>query len=75
MLFTLVIFAMTYYFWGNLDVLDSLYFSAVSFTALGYGNWVVEPIGWVKVLGAIEAFLGIFMMALLLVTIVRRWAR
>ena len=75
MLFSLIIFAITYYFGGNLDAINSLYFSAVSFTALGYGHWVVEPTGWVKLLGAIEAFLGIFMMALFLVTIVRRWAR
>lgn len=75
MLFPLIIFAMAYYFCGNLEPLDSLYFSAVSFTALGYGNWVVEPTGWVKLLGAVEAFIGILMMALLLVTIVRRWAR
>ena len=55
--------------------LNSLYYSAVSFTALGYGNWVPEPSGWVKGLGAFEALVGVFTMALLLVTFVRKWTR
>ena len=55
--------------------LNSLYYSAVSFTALGYGNWVPEPSGWVKGLGAFEALIGVFTMALLLVTFVRKWTR
>jgi len=71
----LILFATAYYFGGKLEILDSLYFSAVSFTALGYGRWAVEPIGWVKGLGAVEAFVGVFMMALLLVTFVRKWTR
>jgi hypothetical protein len=71
----LILFAAAYYFWGKLELLDSLYFSAVSFTALGYGSWVKEATGWVKVLGAFEAFVGVFMMALLLVTFVRQWTR
>jgi hypothetical protein len=71
----LILFAAAYYFWGKLEPLDALYFSAVSFTALGYGKWAVEPIGWVKGLGAFEAFVGVFMMALLLVTFVRKWTR
>jgi uncharacterized protein YjbI with pentapeptide repeats len=71
----LILFAAAYYFWGKLEPLDSLYYSAVSFTALGYGKWALEPIGWVKGLGALEAFVGVFMMALLLVTFVRKWTR
>jgi hypothetical protein len=55
--------------------LNSLYYSAVSFTALGYGSWVPEPTGWVKGLGAFEAFLGVFMMALFLITFTRKMTR
>jgi hypothetical protein len=55
--------------------LHSLYYSAVSFTALGYGQWAPQPTGWLKGLGAFEAFVGVFMMALLLVTFVRKWTR
>ena len=54
---------------------NALYYSAVSFTALGYGSWAPEPIGWVKGLGAFEAFLGVFMMALFLVTFIRKMTR
>jgi len=58
-----------------LTFLDSLYYSAVSFTALGYGLWVSPPEGWVKALGAAEAFIGVFMIALFLITFVRKMTR
>jgi len=54
---------------------NSLYYSAVSFTALGYGKWAPEPTSWVKGLGAFEAFVGVFMMALFLVTFTRKMTR
>ena len=54
---------------------NSLYYSAVSFTALGYGRWAPEPTGWVKGLGAAEAFAGVFMMALFLITFTRKMTR
>lgn len=56
-------------------LLNSLYYSAVSFTALGYGQWAPEPTGWVKGLGAFEAFIGVFMMALFLITFIRKMTR
>lgn len=55
--------------------LNSFYYSAVSFTALGYGSWAPQPTGWVKGLGAFEAFVGVFMMALFLVTFIRKMTR
>lgn len=55
--------------------LNCLYYSAVSFTALGYGSWAPQPTGWVKGLGALEAFVGVFMMALFLVTFIRKMTR
>jgi len=55
--------------------LDTLYYSAVSFTALGYGKWAPQPTGWAKAVGVAEAIIGVFMMALLLVTFVRKWTR
>jgi hypothetical protein len=58
----------------------SLYFSAVSFTALGYGSWINETwinmtSDWIRGLGAAESFLGVFMMALFLVTFIRKMTR
>jgi hypothetical protein len=56
--------------------LDALYYSAVSFPALGYGHWAPEPQGWAgRFLGAGESFLGVFMMALFLVTFTRKMTR
>ncbi len=74
----LVVFGSTvaYYLSGELNLLYSLYFSVISFTALGYGKWVdITPQGWVQALGAFESLVGISMMALLLVTFVRKWTR
>jgi len=49
---------------------------AVSFTALGYGAWAPEPQGWAgKFLGVGESLLGVFMMALFLVTFTRKMTR
>lgn len=71
-------FAFTYFCLGTLTpntFLSSLYYSAVSFIALGYGQWAPQPAGWVKGLGVFETFLGFFVMTLLLVTFVRKWTR
>lgn len=74
----LVIFgsAAAYYVSGELNLPYSLYFSVISFTALGYGKWVdIAPQGWVQALGAFQSFAGVFLMALLLVTFFRKWTR
>ena len=74
----ILLFALIYFAIGTLTpntFSNSLYYSAVSFIALGYGSWVKEATGWVKGLGVFETFLGFFMMTLLLVTFVRKWTR
>lgn len=53
----------------------SLYFSAASFTALGYGSWIAVESNVIRGLGAAESFLGVFMMALFLVTFTRKMTR
>ena len=56
--------------------LEALYYSAVSFTALGYGTWAPDPQGWAgRFLGAGESFMGVFMIALFLVTFTRKMTR
>lgn len=57
--------------------LGSLYYSAVSFTALGYGPWFSPGSvrDWVQGVGAAESFIGVFMIALFLVTFVRKMTR
>jgi len=52
------------------DYWNNLYFSAVTFTTLGYGDF--RPIGKIRVLASIEALLGIFFIALFIFTFARR---
>lgn len=56
---------------------SSLYYSAVSFTALGYGPWFSASSvrSWVQGVGAAEAIVGVFMIALFLVTFTRKMIR
>lgn len=54
------------------DYWNSLYFSVVTFTTLRYGDF--RPIGKVKILASIEAILGIFFVALLIITFARKTA-
>ncbi|MFH1639018.1 MAG: pentapeptide repeat-containing protein [Chloroflexota bacterium] len=54
---------------------DCLYYSAASFTALGYGGWVTGATGFVRWLGVGETFIGVFMTGLFLVTFTRKMTR
>lgn len=56
---------------------SSLYYSAVSFTALGYGPWFSAGSvrSWAQGLGAAEAIIGVFTIALFLITFVRKMTR
>jgi len=71
-------FAIGHWLFGTVagGLLEALYYSAVSFTALGYGRWATEPQGWAgKFLGVGESLIGVFMMALFLVTFTRKMTR
>ncbi len=59
------------------DFLNSLYYSAVSFTSLGYGPWFdsISVQGWARGFGAAESFMGVVMMALLIAIFIRKWTR
>ena len=64
--------------WDAANLGKSLYFSAASVVALGYGPWVSEPVGpvgWAQTVGVIQTFFGIFLLALLLVTTTRKLSR
>lgn len=51
--------------------IDCIYFSAITFTTLGYGDF--RPLeGWGRILAGSEAFIGAFMMALFVYTFARR---
>ncbi len=55
------------------SLLNSLYFSVVTFTTLGYGD--ITPIGFSRVIAACEAFIGSFTLALFVVVFVKRLTR
>lgn len=56
------------------DFLRCLYFSAISFATLGYGDF--QPLSWgSRTLAALEGLFGIVLMALFAVTIAKRFAR
>ncbi|WP_196219640.1 potassium channel family protein, partial [Halorubrum sp. BV1] len=52
---------------------DTLYFSTLTFTTLGFGGF--EPIGWSRWIATIETGLGASLMALLVFVLGRRAAR
>jgi uncharacterized protein YjbI with pentapeptide repeats/DNA-directed RNA polymerase subunit RPC12/RpoP len=84
---TMIVFAALYYVWsvavepvfvgstGGKLAFDSVYYSVTSFTALGYGSWAAEPIGWVKYAGLVEAVMGPILIALFITTFTRIWSR
>ncbi|MEH0758552.1 pentapeptide repeat-containing protein [Vibrio sp. 16] len=56
-----------------LEFFNSLYFSVVTFTTLGYGD--ISPVGVARFIAAFEAFLGSFTMALFVVVFVKKMTR
>ncbi|WP_091983573.1 ion channel [Pseudoalteromonas denitrificans] len=54
-------------------LLNSLYFSVVTFTTLGYGD--ITPVGYSRFIAACEAFSGSFTLALFVVVFVKKLTR
>ncbi|MEN6302331.1 MAG: pentapeptide repeat-containing protein [Armatimonadia bacterium] len=61
--------------WPSLQAFGrALYFSAITFTATGYGDYVPAH-GWGQFLAATESLIGVFMMATFLVCLARKFGR
>lgn len=56
------------------SIATSFYFSVVTFTTLGYGDYAPMP-GIARLISSIEAITGLFLTSLFLVTFVRRFTR
>ena len=54
-------------------VLENLYFSAITFFTVGYGD--CSPLGFFKILAPIEGFVGVFLMSYFTVAFVRKILR
>jgi len=76
---TIFVCSLAYYRWGKIvthdgkvvtEYLKKLYFSGVTFTALGYGDY--SPEGWARILSFFEAFLGVFFIALFVFSFARK---
>lgn len=59
---------------GAEALFTAIYFSAVTFTSLGYGDLQPAP-GGGRLTAIAEAGIGVFMMALVVTVVVRRWMR
>lgn len=53
----------------------AFYYSRISFSALGYGSWAPEPLGWAKWLGAVQPFIGIISAVALSINLTQRISR
>ena len=53
---------------------DSLYFSFITFTTVGYGDIVPKPLPGFRILACVEAFSGPFMSGLYIFTLTRRYS-
>jgi hypothetical protein len=73
---TILLFSVIYYFSGheilNKSLLDSIYYSTVTFTTLGYGD--ITPLNHtlLKIYASIEAFIGIILMGFLVAGLANR---
>ena len=52
---------------------NSLYFSAITFATVGYGDW--HPLRWARLAAAIEGISGVFIMAVFTVSFARKILR
>lgn len=57
----------------NPNFIDSLYFSVVTFTTLGYGDY--QPIGIYRLISMVEAFGALFLMPLFIIGLTRKFVR
>ncbi len=81
-----LLFGMAYYFLNvpyavavgaggaRVGFLNSVYFSFITFTTVGYGDWVPRPGAAFQLLTCAEAFSGPFMAGLYIFTLTRRYA-
>ncbi|MFA5085936.1 MAG: potassium channel family protein, partial [Candidatus Omnitrophota bacterium] len=53
---------------------DYLYYSAVTFTTVGYGDIIPKASSFFRLMAATEAFLGVFLTGLFIFTLARKYS-
>lgn len=63
---------------GNPDYIlrwaDYIYYSAITFTTVGYGDFIPKPYTVFRLMAATEAFLGVFLTGLFIFTLARKYS-
>lgn len=80
---TILSFAFMFYIFNGIrNVLDPLYimkwsdyiyYSTVTFTTVGYGDFIPKPYPFFRLSAALEAFLGVFLTGLFILTLARKY--
>lgn len=85
-LLLILFFGLLYYFLGaaepatgislgrGMSLFENIYFSFITFTTVGYGDFMPKPVPFFRLLACIEAFSGPFMAGLYIFTLTRRYA-
>ncbi|MFC1577064.1 pentapeptide repeat-containing protein [Candidatus Omnitrophota bacterium] len=81
---TITAFSVVYYFTGaiessvyigeDMSFVDYFYYSAITFTTVGYGDFLPRPFALFRMLAAAEAFIGTFLTGLFIFTLARRYS-
>lgn len=83
-IFVILFFAFLFYFSGGIQSTidpsyamkwsDYLYYSTVTFTTVGYGDFIPKASSFFRLSAALEAFLGVFLTGLFIFTLARKYS-
>lgn len=81
---TILLFALLYFSFGAIESpgypsysmrwFDYIYYSTITFTTVGYGDFVPKPFGLFRLMAAVEAFSGVFVTGLFIFTLARKYS-
>lgn len=57
----------------KIDLFESLYLSVITYTTVGYGDYL--PMGWIRGVAALEALAGVLLTPLFLIALTRHYLR
>jgi uncharacterized protein YjbI with pentapeptide repeats len=81
---SILLFALLYFSFGAIEFsgqssymmhwYDYIYYSAITFTTVGYGDFIPKDVGFFRLLAAAEAFCGVFITGLFIFTLARKYS-